>query len=150
MPKSPKNELGAEQWPQALLVLLMIAIAFNIFKYFKNHKKEEIGAAFADFGPGVLRFVKSKLFIGMVILVIMALIYEPLGFFATSLLFMIAYGYLLGEHRPARLIIVSIIITLVLYVGFSVFLSVLLPRGDIPFLRSFALFIESIFDRIKM
>ncbi|MDR3123222.1 MAG: tripartite tricarboxylate transporter TctB family protein [Treponema sp.] len=147
MPKSADNELGAEQWPQALLLLLMIAIAYNIYKYFKKHKKEEIQAAFAGFFPGIIGFGKSKLFFGMVIILVMALLYEPLGFLVTSFLFLSAYGLLLGERRPLVLLVSSIIIMLLLYVGFSVFLGVLLPRGYVPFLRNAALFVESIFQR---
>jgi hypothetical protein len=146
MPKSANNELGAEQWPQILLVLLMIAIVYNIYKYFKKNKKEEIAAAFAGFFPGVVRFGKSKLFFGMVIMVAMALLYEPLGFLASTLLFLIGYGVLLGERRPLVLILSSVVIMLLLYIGFSVFLGVLLPRGYLPFLRNFALFLESIFQ----
>ncbi|MDR3300809.1 MAG: hypothetical protein LBU43_12660 [Candidatus Accumulibacter sp.] len=49
MPQSPESELGAEQWPQLLLILLIIALAYNLYKYFKTNKKEDIAAAFADF-----------------------------------------------------------------------------------------------------
>ncbi|GHV91645.1 hypothetical protein AGMMS50268_21480 [Spirochaetia bacterium] len=147
MPKSPDSEMGAEQWPQMLLVLLIIAIAYNIFSYFKKNKKEDVKAAFVDFFPGIVRFVKSKLFIGMVLLVVMSLLYEPLGFIVTCPLFMISYGVLLGARKPLPLIISSLVITLVLYIGFSVFLSVMLPRGYVPFLRSAAFFLESIFGR---
>jgi hypothetical protein len=149
MPVSPNNELGAEQWPQALLFLLMIAIAYNIFKYFKTHKKEDIAAAFAGFLPGVLRFGKSKLFLGMIIMVVMALVYETLGFLTTCLLFMAAYGVLLGERRPLRLIISSVIITLILYIGFAVLLGLMLPRGYVPFLRNFAILLEMGIQRIR-
>jgi hypothetical protein len=150
MPTSPVSELGAEQWPQALLFLLMLAIAFNIFKFFKNHKKEEITAALTDFVPGVGRFFKSKLFFAMLIMMAMALCYEPLGFITTCFLFMIGYGLLLGERRPLVLILCALLIMLILYIGFSVFLGVLLPRGYVPFLRSAALFLESIFERFRM
>jgi hypothetical protein len=149
MPVSPQNELGAEQWPQLLLVLLMIAIAYNIFKFFKTHKPKEIASAFRDFLPGILRFVKSRLFRGMAIVVIMALLYEPLGFVMTCALFLAAYGILLGERRPLVLIISSVGIMLLLYIGFSVFLGVMLPRGEIPFLRNFALFLESLFQWMR-
>jgi hypothetical protein len=148
MPKSPDSELGAEQWPQVLLVLLMLAIAYNIYKYFKTNKKEDIAAAFSGFFPGILRFIKSKLFFGMIILVVMALLYEPLGFLVTSFLFLTGYGVLLGERRPVVLVGSAVIIMMVLYIGFSVFLGVLLPRGYIPFLRNAALFLESIFQRV--
>jgi hypothetical protein len=146
MPASPASEIGAEQWPQALLVLFMIAIAWNVCAYFKKHPKEEIKAAFADFFPGILRFLKSKLFIGMLILIVMAVLYEPLGFMATSLCFLIGYGLLLGERRIPVLILSSFAIMVLLYIGFSVFLGVMLPRGYIPFLRNLALLVESIFQ----
>jgi hypothetical protein len=147
MPKSSDAELGAEQWPQALLFLLMIAIIFNIYQYFKKHKKEEIARAFGDFLPGIGQFVKSKLCIGMAILVVMALVYESLGFLSTCLLFLVSYGVLLGERRPIRLAVSSVATTLILYVGFSVFLGIMLPRGDIGFLRTVALALESVFQR---
>jgi hypothetical protein len=146
MPSSPASEIGAEQWPQALLALLMIAVAWNIFQFFKKHKKEDIKAAFLDFFPGVLRFLKSKLFIGMLILAAMALLYEPLGFMATSLLFLIGYGVLLGERRPLILVLSALAIMVILYIGFAVFLGVMLPRGYVPFLRNLALLVESIFQ----
>jgi hypothetical protein len=146
MPVSPDNELGAEQWPQALFFLLIAAIGYNIFKFFKTHKQEDIKAAFADFFPGIGRFLKSKLFIGMVILVVMALAYEPLGFVTTCTLFLISYGFLLGERRIPVLALASLVIMLLLYIGFSVFLGVLLPRGYVPPLRNMALFLESVFQ----
>ena len=80
MPHSAVNELGAEQWPQAILVLMLIALAFNVIRFFKINKKEDIKAGFQDFFPAIGRFVKSKLFLGMVLVVVMALMYEPVGF----------------------------------------------------------------------
>ena len=147
MPKSPDSELGAEQWPQLLLTLLIIAIGYNLFNYFRKNKKEDIKAALADFFPSIIRLLKSKLFIGIILLVVMSLLYEPLGFIVTCPLFMIGYGFLLGARKPLPLIISSVAVTLVLYVGFSVFLGVMLPRGYVPFLRSAAFFLESIFGR---
>jgi hypothetical protein len=148
MPTSPDSEIGAEQWPQALLFLLMIALIFNIYKYFRTNKKEAVVAAFSDFFPGILRFLKSKLFFGMIILIVMALLYEPLGFLVTSFLFLVGYGILLGERRPVMLLVSSVLIMILLYIGFSVFLGVMLPRGYMPFLRNTALFLESIFQGI--
>ena len=148
MPVSPANELGAEQWPQLLLVLLFICTCFNIYKFFKKNKKEDIAASFADFLPSIVRLVKSKLFVGMVLLVIMALLYEPLGFLTTCLLFLIAYGFLLGARKPIRLILVSLLIMLILYIVFGVLLGVMLPRGYIGFLRNITYFLEAIFAKI--
>ena len=134
MPHSAVNELGAEQWPQAILVLML-------------NKKEDIKAGFQDFFPAIGRFVKSKLFLGMVLVVVMALMYEPVGFMLTCLLFLFAYGLLLGQRNIPMLILSSVIITIILYIGFAVFLGVLLPRGQILPLRNFALFVESLVPR---
>lgn len=144
MPVSAVNELGAEQWPQALLSILILALCWNIYKYFKKNKKEEISAAFADFFPSIGRFIKSKLFIGMVLVMGMALLYEPVGFMATCLVFMMAYGWLLGQRKIPVLIGSSVVITIILYIGFAVMLGVMLPRGQVSFLRNFALFVESL------
>lgn len=144
MPVSADNELGAEQWPQALLILLILALVWNIYKYFKRNSAADIKAAFADFFPSIGRLVKSKLFAGMVLVVLMALMYEPVGFMLTCLLFMIAYGYLLGQRNIPLLIGAAVVITVILYVGFAVMLGVMLPRGQISFLRNFALFVESL------
>lgn len=148
MPSSAVNELGAEQWPQALLILLIPAICWNIYQYFKKNKKEDIAGAFRDFFPSIVNFMKSKLFIGMALVVVMALMYEPIGFMATCLLFLIAYGFLLGQRKWTVLIGTSVLITVVLYAGFAVMLGVMLPRGQISVLRNFALFIEALIPRI--
>ena len=144
MPQSAANELGAEQWPQMILILMMLAICWNLVKYFRTNKKEDIAAAFRDFLPSIGRLVKSKLFIGMILVVVMALMYEPVGFMATCLLFLIAYGLLLDQRKIPLLLLTSVVITVILYIGFSVMLGVMLPRGQIGFLRNFALFVESL------
>lgn len=144
MPHSAVNELGAEQWPQAILILLILAIFYNIYKYFKTNPKDEIAAAFKDFFPSVARLLKSKLFMGMALVVVMALIYEPIGFMVTCLLFLFSYGLLLGQRNIPLLLLTSVVITIILYVGFSVMLGVMLPRGQVSFLRNFALFVESL------
>jgi len=144
MPSSAVNELGAEQWPQALLMLLIPALCWNLYKYFKKNKKDDIAGAFRDFFPSIARFIKSKLFVGMVLVVVMALMYEPIGFMATCLLFLLSYEFLLGQRKWPVLIGTSVLITIILYIGFAVILGVLLPRGQISFLRNFALFVESL------
>lgn len=144
MPKSPVNELGAEQWPQAIIILLVIALAYNIYGVLKRGRNGKLAESFKSLAPDAVRFFKSKLFVGMSIVLVMSLLYEPLGFMTTCLMFLISYGYLLGERRWVRLVLFSLVITAILYISFAVFLGVLLPRGDVPFLRNFALFIESI------
>ena len=127
-----------------ILILLILAILWNIIKFFRAHKPAEISAAFQAFPGDVAGFFKSKLFIGMVLVVIMAIAYEPIGFMLTCFLFLMAYGLLLGQRNIALLVGTSLLITVILYIGFAVFLGVLLPRGNVSFLRDFALFVESL------
>lgn len=144
MPISAVNELGAEQWPQGILILMIIAIIYNIFKFFKKNKKEDIASAFHAFPADAAGFFRSKLFLGMIMVVIMALCYEPIGFMVTCFVFLMLYGYLLGQRNMGLLVLTSLLITIILYVGFAVFLGVMLPRGQVSFLRNFALFVESL------
>ena len=147
MPHSAVNELGAEQWPQAILVLLLIALAFNVIRFFKiNKKKISRLASRISFLPSAA-LSRASFFLGMVLVVVMALMYEPVGFMLTCLLFLFAYGLLLGQRNIPMLILSSVIITIILYIGFAVFLGVLLPRGQILPLRNFALFVESLVPR---
>lgn len=82
---------------------------------------------------------------GILIIVISAYILEPLGFTVTSVFLLFTYGMLLGEKRWLRNLILSIIISLFLYLFFGVLLQVNLPRGTVPFLRDFALMLEGLF-----
>ena len=76
-------------------------------------------------------------------------ILEPLGFMVTSFLVLIAYGWLLGARKYGQLVLMSLLITFILYIVFSGLLSVNLPRGTIGFLRSFALTLEGIVQNVK-
>lgn len=144
MPTSPANELGAEQWPQGIIILLVFALLLNIYQLFRRGQGGQLAESFRSLSGDTLRFFKSKLFIGMALVLLMSVLYEPIGFMVTSLVFLFAYGALLGERRWLRLALSSLIITALLYIGFAVFLGVMLPRGQVPFLRSFSLFVESI------
>lgn len=144
MPQSSNLELGAEQWPQGILILMLIALLWNINQIIKKNRAAAIPFNFKILAEGAGKFVKSKLFFAMALVIIMSLVLNTLGFFLVSFLFLGAYGYLLGERRIWKLIVFPGVITLILYAGFSVFLSVMLPRGTVPFLRNFSLFIESL------
>ena len=94
-------------------------------------------------------FLKSKLFLGIVIMVAASFILETVGFIVTALFVLFFYGLLLGEKNVVRLLIAAVCITLVLYIVFSGMLSVNLPRGTIGFLRNFALWLESVVGAVK-
>ena len=140
--------LQPDVWPKTIIILLEICLIINIIKIIKKNKgnPEFTLTAFVRSIPG---FLKSKQFLGIIIMVAAALLLETLGFMVTSLLVLFFYGMLLGERNFVRLAIASVCITLALYIIFSGMLSVNLPRGTIGFLRNFALWLESVIGAVK-
>ncbi len=141
--KNP-NVLHPSVWPKTIIILLLICIAINIYRIIKKNKGNP-EFTFSAFFKNSVDFFKSKMFIGMVLLVVASLIMEPLGFVVTAALLMFAYGLLLGEKKIWRLAIVSVVVALIMHILFSGLLNVTLPRGTIPALRNFALFLENLF-----
>lgn len=130
-------------WPNVILSLLALCLVLNIIGIIrKNRGKEEFSLKYLT--GQVPGFFKSKVFIGMALVVILSFVLEPLGFMVTCFLFVIAYGLLLGERKYLRLVLVALVITFILYLLFSVALQVNLPRGTVSFLRNFALKLEEI------
>ena len=140
--------LQPDVWPKTIIILLEICLIINIIKIIKKNKGNP-EFSLSAFAKSIPVFLKSKQFLGIVIMVAAALLLETLGFMVTSLLVLFFYGMLLGERNFVRLAIASVCITLVLYIIFSGMLSVNLPRGTIGFLRSFALWMESIIGAVK-
>ena len=129
-------------------ILLEICLIINIFQIIKKNKgnPDFTLGAFAKSIPG---FLKSKLFLAIVIMVAASFILDTVGFIVTSIFVLFFYGLLLGEKNIVRLLIASVCITMVLYIVFSGMLSVNLPRGTVGFLRNFALWLESIVAAVK-
>lgn len=140
--KNPYN-LMPDVWPKVIIALIVICLTINIIKIIRKNKGNPEFTLKA-FWKNSLNFFKSKMFLGMLILVVVSFILEPLGFMVTCILLLFFYGLLLGERKILRLALCSVAIALVLYIVFSGLLSVSLPRGTVPFLRSFALFLESL------
>lgn len=132
------TELGAAFWPRLILGLMILLLIIGLVNIIR--KKNGVGPV--D-GEAVKDFFKSKLLMGMIICVVTAVVLPIIGFIPTSVLFLIAYGILLGEKRPVVLILTGIIATLILYIIFQGPLSIFLPRGRF-FFRSFALQMEKL------
>ena len=140
--------LQPDVWPKAIIILLEICLIVNIIQIIKKNKGNpdfSLGA----FAKSIPDFLKSKLFLGIVIMVAASFMLETVGFIVTALFVLFFYGMLLGEKNIVRLLIAAVCITLVLYIVFSGMLSVNLPRGTISFLRNFALWLESIVAAVK-
>jgi hypothetical protein len=141
-PEPIPGQLDGAEWPRLLIVLLVIFICANIYKIIKNRLegKEESTKINLDL-KGI---VTSKLFIGSVFLLVYAYTLDYVGFLFGTIVFFMAYAWLLGERQISRLVLSSVFITIVLYIIFAVGLDVFLPRGKGVF-REIAFMIESIF-----
>lgn len=140
MPISPSTELGAEQWPQIILGLLIILLLIHTVKTWKEQKDA------SDTDKLSMRMLKDlvqgKLLISFLLVVAMAVLMEYAGFLLTAFCFVAAYCFLLGEKRIPVILAASFVTTLILYFVFSRGLSIMLPRGY-GVLRDFALWVEA-------
>lgn len=140
--KNPYN-LMPDVWPKVIIGLIVLCLVINIIKIIRKNKgNEEFNLK--SFWANSLQFFKSKMFLGMLILAAASLVLETLGFVVTAFLILFLYGLLLGEKKIWRLLIVSVALALLLHIIFSGLLDVTLPRGTIPFLRNFALWLENL------
>ena len=137
-PAATPTELGAAFWPRIILVMMIFLLAVNIVNNLKA-QKENKSSIMGELNLG--GFLKSRLLVGIILVAVMALLMSAIGFMPDCLLFLIAYGFLLGERRIPLLVIRSLAITVVLYVIFQGALDIMLARGVGPF-REFALFFE--------
>ncbi|MGI6074817.1 MAG: tripartite tricarboxylate transporter TctB family protein [Pyramidobacter sp.] len=140
--------LNPDVWPKTIIILLLVLIAVNIVRIvMKNRGNPDF--SLSHLLSSVPSFLTSRLFVGIVIVVVACFILEPLGYMGTCFLTLFFYGMLLGEHRIFRLFVLSLLITLFLYLLFSVFLSVNLPRGTLEPARNFALYVESLVTKAR-
>lgn len=135
------DPLGAKKWPQVILVLLIALLISNIVQLYKKQKKD--GESHSLKSVDFKGFFKSKLLIGMVMLVPIPFMLDFIGFIPTILMFLAGYMVLLGERKPVKIAIVSLVTTFVIFFIFSSGLSIMLPRGTGVF-REFHMFLENI------
>lgn len=141
------DPLGAALWPQILLALLMLMLALNIFWIIKKAPAEERKlSTLKKINWG--KAVTSPLCVGMVVLVIYAAILNTTGFLLTTWILGMIYCYLLGERRLTVLPIFSFVAVVFLFLLFYKGMGIQMPRGTVPFLRSFALSIEKLLRSI--
>ena len=135
--------LKPDVWPKAIIILLLICIAINIFNIIRKNKNNP------EFSLDALLSIRARMCMGIALILAASFVLEPLGYMVTCVLVLFLYGLLLGQTHVIRLAFMSVILTLVLYVVFSVLLSVNLPRGTIPELRNFSLYVEGIVASVK-
>jgi len=142
MPDSASTELGPEQWPKLILGALIVLIIINIIKIYKSTPAKDRNTNEIK-NIELKAILRSKLFIGIALVLIYALSLEAAGFILSTCIFLMIYGRLIGEKRIKILVSSGIGITFGAYIVFAKGLSIMLPRGY-GILRSFALFLETL------
>lgn len=135
-----ETELGAAFWPQIVLTIMIVLSVVNIVTALKKMKAE--GKTITS-EIDVAGFFKSKLFIGMIAVAVLALVLPTIGFVPSCILFLIGYGVLLKAPDIPKLAIAAVLITIVIYILFQGALDIMLPRGTGVF-RELALVFERI------
>ena len=79
----------------------------------------------------------------MFLVALMAITMPFIGFIPVCFLFLFAYGILIGAKKKGSLSILTLLITLLIYLVFQGALDIMLARG-IGFFRSFALLCEGL------
>lgn len=141
------DPLGTAFWPSLMLIILAVLLVINIVNIVRNTPKEKRNFNILK-EMNLKAIVKSNLFWGMVGMVLYALLLPVTGFLLTSFLLAIYMAYFLGERRKLVLVLFAFLSVTIIFIVFYRIMGILLPRGSIPFLRSFAITVETFLRNI--
>lgn len=145
-PANVAGEVSGRQWSQVLLALLVVVLVINMIQIYRNTPKEKRNFnSITDIR--LSNIFKSKLFWGMLVLVVYSMTLDYIGFLLGSFIFCIIFTYLLGEKKIVPRVIFSFVAVIVLYLIFYKGFGIMLPRGK-GFLRTFALSVEALLRHI--
>lgn len=122
--------IGARYYPMFLLIVADVLFGIKTYKIFKNLPKEKriIRINWEELKkPSVIRLLVA--FLCMIIYVI---ILPIVGFFLGTFLCAGVLSYIIGLRKIIKLILVSLMITLIVYAVFVWGLNIMFPRGVVP------------------
>lgn len=140
VPKTNAVGWGAEVWPQAILLALIVLIGVNIYRVYRGSSAEERGLSSVR-RLNLRSIMTGKLILGMGALFVYAIVLQALGFIVSTFVFFVVYARIVGQRNVKSLVVSSLVATLSVYFIFSRGLGVMLPRG-LGLLRDFALILE--------
>ena len=122
----PLVPIGPEFFPRHLAIGLFICSAVLVIQSIaaKPKPNEKKAPTISPFDKGM-----QRLFAGIAIIVVYALLWEPVGFLIVTPLAMAAIMLLLGYRRYRMMVVFSLGTTLVIFGAFSFFLNVNMPLG---------------------
>lgn len=134
------DPMGPTAWPVLLLVLLIALLAVNIFLAMRKYRRERPGKSGVGHGSAVMG--QHKLLASSAGLFVYITLLDKIGFICSTPLFVVYYMTLLGNRSLKGRLLAACLSTLALYLLFSRFLQVPLPRGYGAF-RELSLFFET-------
>ena len=91
----------------------------------------ESSAASSEAGPVALRASRIKLFLAFLATVIYAFLFERIGFFLSTLLFMLGWQMVVERQRWLKAIIITVLCAVAMYTLFRSLLHVELPPNPL-------------------
>ena len=118
------------------MALIILAISWRIqTMIFKSSVRvepaEELLAAAGEVGAAPLRASRIKLCLAFLTTVIYALLFERIGFFLSTLLFMLGWQMVVERQRWLKAIIITILCAVAMYTLFKSLLRVELPSNPL-------------------
>ena len=141
------DPLGPAFWPGLLLVLLAVLLFINVIQILRKMpaEKRNLDSIIRIDFRAILR---SRLTWGILLMLMYAFCLPYTGFMLTSFVMGSLLSYILGEKRPAVLILFPLLAVSVIFVIFYKGMSIQLPRGTVPFLRNFSIGVETFLRNI--
>lgn len=117
----------------ALIVLGIVwRIQTMILKFPARGKPaEEPSGAASETGPAALRDSRIKLFLAFLATVIYAFLFERIGFFLSTVLFMLGWQIVVERQRWLKAVIITVLCAVAMYTLFKSLLHVELPSNPL-------------------
>lgn len=127
------GEVGSGFWPILILstaiLLSIILLISNLMNYLKDQKKTPSGAAISPEAQMDLRSRRRKISLSIIFLLIYIIIMPWIGFGLSTLIYVTAFILVLGERRRWVLILSPILVTVLVVLIFSRFITIPFPKG---------------------
>ena len=136
------DPLGSAFWPRFLLIALIVLLGINLVQiYLRTPPEKRNFNSITQFTIRAL--LHNHLTWGILLLAAYSVVLPTMGFLLTSFALGMILSFLLGEKRPLVLVVSSLLTVAIIFVIFFKGMSIQLPRGTVPFLRNFALMVET-------
>jgi len=137
-------KFGATGWPRAILVLLILVGAGNIYYAWHNGSETQKGrVGFSDEGSEVVYESTSQVMKTGVILLLplaYAILLKPVGFYAGTPFFIAFIMLAWGERRIGKIVLMTVLIYALLILLFMFLLNAPLPQGNVSPFYDFSAF----------